>query len=235
MPDLTLDNIISPPDIHTIDIWKIPLDTPSSNTDSLIKVLDAHEIERYENFHQKLKHAYLCSHAACRQILSRYLNVPAKEIQYKKNKYGKPLLNHDTPIQFNLSHSYSLAVIAISSHADLGVDIEYNEKKSAWEKIARRYFHPAEIEYLFKQKKSKQKKTFFQIWTRKESYIKALGTGFSTPFSSFNVIAEKITNELNILVNDKQNWFQQDLGINPNYTAAVVQNTSIEKIRYYSY
>lgn len=227
-------NITSLPDKGIVDIWQVPLTSLPTDKLSLIETLDTDERHRHERFHKKLKQSYLISHVACRQILAQYLNISAKEIQYKKNPYGKPLLDHDTSIRFNMSHSNTLAIVAVSIHNDLGVDLEFSDKKTAWKKIAKRFFHPTEIKHMLKQGEDEQKKTFFQIWTRKEAYIKALGTGFATPFPSFNVIDRQILtidspNETEIT------WHIKDLSINPDYTASVVQNTSIEKIRYYSY
>lgn len=220
---------ITPPDIHTVDIWQVSLDS-SVETSALCTTLDTHELERYQHLHKNHQLSYLISHAACRQILAQYLNLSAAQIKYKKNQHGKPSLDHDTPIRFNISHSQKAAIIAISNHAEIGVDIEFNKKKPSWEKIARRFFNPLEVEHLFKQEKTIQEKIFFQIWTRKEAYIKALGTGFATPFASFNVITDNI-----ITTPDTNKWFQKDLESPLQYTAAVVQNTPIEKIRYYSY
>lgn len=234
MTTLTHLSNLTTPDIHTVDIWQIYIDIPAASIQSLKNTLDTQELERYQRLHKKHQQSFLVSHIACRQILAQYLNLSAKQINYKKNKYGKPQLDHDTTICFNMSHSHNYAIIAISNHADVGVDIEFIKEKPSWEKIARRFFHPNEIAYLLDQDTNKQKTTFFQIWTRKEAYIKALGTGFATPFSSFDVITkdEIIDSDTNP---DTNNWYQKDLKIIPQYTAAIAQNTLIKKIRYYSY
>ena len=225
---------VKPPAINTIDIWQIPLDSHLVDNSKLSTTLDTQELERYQHMHKKHQLSFLVSHIACRQILAHYLGIPAKQIKYKKNKHGKPLLDHDSAIHFNMSHSKTLAIIAVSAHSIVGVDLEFTGKKSSWEKIARRFFNPAEIQYLFEQEIADQKKTFFQIWTRKEAYIKALGTGFATPLASFNVINPNIMTDSGSTP-DKNIWYQKDLDINPQYTATVVQNTPIDKIRYYSY
>lgn len=230
MPQLTPPIITLPPNINAIDIWKVSIDTLPIDITSLIDLLDNLERERYQHLHKNHQLTYLVSHAACRQILAKYLTVPAEQIKYKKNQYGKPLLDHETSIHFNMSHSHYYALIAVSNHSEIGVDIEYIEKKTSWEKIARRFFHDKEIAFLFDSDPSKQKSIFFQIWTRKEAYIKALGTGFSTPFSSFNVTEENITNDTNTII-----WYQKNLELSSQYFAAVTQNTPIEKIRYHSY
>jgi len=231
---INIPNDISPPSTHVIDIWQIALDTPVTDPRSLILTLDNEETERYKKRQSKLQNSYLLSHVACRQILAHYLKLQAAEIKYKNNQHGKPLLNHETPLNFNMSHSHNKAIIAVSSDAMIGVDIEFSDKKTGWEKIAPRYFHAEEINHLFAQPKDQQKQTFFQIWTRKEAFIKAIGTGFATSLNSFSVIDKKINYQTNPSINNEE-WYRQDVEIDSPYIASVVQNTQIEKIRYYSY
>jgi len=222
------------PSSHVIDIWQIDLDRPTTDKRSLLLSLDKEETERYQKRQNKLQSSYLLSHAACRQILAHYLKLTATEITYKKNQHGKPLLDHKTPLNFNMSHSRDKAIVAVTSHSTIGVDIEFSDKNTGWQKIVPRYFHPDEINYLFAQPKDLQKQTFFQIWTRKEAFIKAIGTGFATALASFSVIDEKISDQAAPSSNSN-NWYRQDLEINSPYIASVVQNTQIKKIRYYSY
>ena len=234
MTAINIPNDISSPSPRVIDIWQIALDIPVTDKRSLILTLDKEETERYQKRQNRLQSSYLISHAACRQILAHYLKLTAAEIKYKKNQHGKPLLDHKTSLNFNMSHSRDKAIIAVTSDSIVGVDVEYSDKKNSWEKIVPRYFHPDEINYLLAQPKDRQKQTFFQIWTRKEAFIKAIGTGFATSLTSFSVIEQMIGYPVNSSTTSEY-WYQQDLEINSPYIASVVQNTLIEKIRYYSY
>jgi len=224
----------SPPTLHEIDIWTIPLDTSQNDTESLKNLLDTHELERYVKLHPKHQFHFLVSHAACRDILGRYTNTPAKQITYKKNSHGKPALNHDHPVYFNLSHSHDFAALAISCHSEIGIDVEYLKSKPHWEKIAKRFFTKTEVSYLLDQPKENQESFFFQIWTRKEAYIKAIGTGLSTSLSSFDVTASKTIKPLNS-TKSNASWYLQDLDLSTKYKGTVALNTTIKKIRYYSY
>lgn len=222
-----------PPE-NTIDIWQIDTNNNKNNLSTLTATLDQFELERYQKFHHKFKHRYLLAHFACREILSSYLDLTAKDIVYIKNQHGKPELNHGQSFSFNMSHSHNMAVIAVSKSSKVGVDVEYLDRKPSWEKIAKRFFSKEEVKLLFKQPNNKQETTFFQIWTRKEAFIKALGTGFATPLSTFDT---SITGTINRLDNTDTTdvWHAKDLELTANYLATVVQDTSIEEIRYYSY
>ncbi|MDH5423550.1 MAG: 4'-phosphopantetheinyl transferase superfamily protein [Gammaproteobacteria bacterium] len=234
MTNFTPSSPFSIPDIHTVDIWKIPLNTTSSDISALLSILSAEELERHRQMHERVRMPYLLSHSACRNILSLYLKISPAQIQYKKSTHGKPFLSPANTLRFNMSHSNTLAVIAVSNLSEVGVDIEFSDKNTDWEKVSKRFFSAEEVQYLFKQNKADQKKVFFQLWTRKEAYIKALGTGLATSLSSFNVTAPRITTEPSAL-NSEASWYQKDLKIHSQYAAAVVLNTQINKIRYHSY
>jgi len=228
---------ISPPSLpalNEIDIWTIPLDTNQNSTETLKSLLDTQELERHDKLHPNHQYRYLVSHAACRDILGRYTNTPTKQIIYSKNNHGKPALIHDHPVYFNLSHSHDLAVLAISNHAEIGVDVEHLKSKPQWKKIAKRFFTKTEVSFLLDKPKEEQERFFFQVWTRKEAYIKAIGTGLSTSLSSFDVTASKTIKPLNSTKSD-DNWYLEDLNLSPQYKGTVAQSTTIKKIRYYSY
>lgn len=98
------------------------------------------------------------------------------------NAFGKPELADGRP--FNLSHAGGYAVLA-TGDAPLGVDIE-RLRVVDYPAIANRFFHPDERAFLASQ--PDMQRAFFQIWTCKESYLKATGYGFSVAPASFCVL-----------------------------------------------
>ena len=227
-------SLSSIPEQNTVDIWQVDTQHVYDNVLALTDILDTTEFERYQSLHHKFKQTYLISHAACREILASYSGILAKDIIYKKNEYGKPELDHEQALKFNMSHSHDMAIIAVSKNTEIGVDLEYVNRKSQWNKIARRFFSQPEINYLFSQPESSQKTLFYQIWTNKEAFIKALGTGLATPLSTFDASSEGIVKTLSSF-DTTTTWYTKNLDIAPGYLAAVSQNTQIEKIRYYKY
>ena len=101
------------------------------------------------------------------------------------SEYGKPYLPQLPDFHFSLSHSGAAALCAVSPK-EIGCDIE--EPRRCDEKIARRFFHPAEQEWLFSRPADEQAEAFLRLWTCKESFIKAIGLGLSLPLDSFTVI-----------------------------------------------
>jgi len=116
-----------------------------------------------------------------RHVLCQRLLVENKDIEILKNDAGKPYVKGYI-IYFNISHAGDFVVCAFSQQ-EIGIDIE--QIKEIDLNIARRFFHQQEYEDLQAQKKQNQLDYFYSLWTLKESYIKWLGTGLSTPLDSF--------------------------------------------------
>ena len=90
-------------------------------------------------------------------------------------------------MQFNLSHSQGLGLLAVSGEHRLGVDVEALRESVDYANIARRFFAPAEVEELLALPIEQQPQAFFTCWTRKEAYIKGLGQGLAVPLDRFTV------------------------------------------------
>ena len=101
------------------------------------------------------------------------------------SEYGKPYLPQLPDFHFSLSHSGTMALCAVSDE-EVGCDIELPRGYDP--AIARRFFHPAEQEWLFSHPEAEQSGAFFRLWTCKESFVKALGLGLSLELDSFAVI-----------------------------------------------
>ena len=99
------------------------------------------------------------------------------------SKEGKPFLASATDIYFNLSHSGKYAVCAVSGRP-VGVDVE--EIRSYEEDVARLCFLRKERDWAGREEDLD--KAFYRLWTRKESYMKCLGQGFSLDPLSFSVV-----------------------------------------------
>lgn len=97
---------------------------------------------------------------------------------------GKPEVDG---VCFNLSHSGNI-VVCVVGDSKVGCDVEKIVK--APEKVAERFFHRNEVEYLKACGAEKRDETFFRLWTMKESYIKMTGEGMRRPLDSFEFLLE---------------------------------------------
>lgn len=211
-------------DVH---IWQIALEQTIQKAKESAWVLSDNERQRAECFHfERHRRRFLVSHIALRQILARYTGMEPKHIQYQFTHYGKPHLSKDAQsnIEFNLSHSYERAMVAISKRQPVGVDIEYIRPTDDIASLAKRYFSPKEYQQFTELPKEKMLLGFFNAWTRKESYIKAIGEGLSCSLETFDVsLKPGEPAQLLSIANDPQkasSWTLRDVKAEVGYVAA---------------
>ncbi|MEO1654125.1 MAG: 4'-phosphopantetheinyl transferase superfamily protein [Bacteroidota bacterium] len=153
----------------------------------LKEFLSADEIGRGKKFRfEKDQDHFIVARAALRDLLAGYLNCEPKEITFSYGHNGKPFLK-DEKIEFNVSHADHTALIGFSMDAPLGVDIEQVRSDIEFELVARHFFSPPEVKTLLALDIYAQTQAFFYCWTRKESFIKALGDGLAFPLDQFEV------------------------------------------------
>lgn len=164
--------------------------------------LSEDELERLARIkHDQTRQQYWLARAALRQWLAQILHCMPGDVRFEKNQYGRPFLAYPScqHIDFNISHCDEWVAIAVSytdseqvdnepnSTVSLGVDIESSSRSTEVLSLAERFFHPKESAFIRSLPKCQQEETFFSIWTAKEAYVKALGTGLQTSLDSFVV------------------------------------------------
>lgn len=196
-----------PSEIH---IWRVPLDMPPIQSE----ILSPAERDRADRFFaERDRIRYHNAHTALRQILARYTGLEPQTLQFHTNAYGKPSLVNALPVEFNLSHSNSFALVSIHS-SPVGIDIEHLRADFDVLALAQRYFAPAETALV-----NANPERFFEFWTRKEAFIKAIGMGVSFPLQKFDTCTDRI----NIHPPEPQSdWYARTFHPAPDYIAAVV-------------
>ena len=124
-PTSEVRGTIAPDEAH---LWAWALEPGAADLSADIEILDPQERERMQRFHFAPDRArYAVAHANLRRILGTYLNQPAASLRFRANGFGKPELAHGaawSALHFNLSHSQSIAVLAVANGLPLGVDVE---------------------------------------------------------------------------------------------------------------
>jgi 4'-phosphopantetheinyl transferase len=174
-----------------VHVWRIPLRVAQDIVTDLAPLLSGEEEARAKQIlDEEAGRRFVTSHGALRSILARYLDERPEQIRLVTDARGKPHLTSraDTPtLCFSLSHSGELALCAVTRGRDVGVDIERIRPVSAWREIAARYFSQHEREALCSLSDDRSLDAFFQGWTHKEAYSKALGQGVSQCWTQFSV------------------------------------------------
>lgn len=174
-----------------VHLWLAKLDSHNDQLDEWYRSLAPDECERASRFHfAKDRNRFVARRAILRQILGEYLGAESAAIQFAYDKYGKPSLRGGVRcarLRFNASHANCLALIGVCLGRDLGVDIEHVRPEFVRETIPEQFFAPSEVQILRALPPNQQVVAFFNCWTRKEAYIKAIGKGLSQPLDHFEV------------------------------------------------
>ncbi len=175
-------------DIH---LWRCLFDNAAVESTDYQKLLSAHELQRaarFVNGHDRER--FIFFHGALRTILSAYTHIQPHLLQFCRNSYGKPyILSPEEPskLQFSLTHSKDIALIAVTWDRPIGVDVEYIRPIEDGREIVRNYFSLAERSVLLPLEGEAFNVGFFLCWTQKESFIKATGFGLSRSLDQFTV------------------------------------------------
>jgi len=210
-------------EIHT---WAFPTKASNDVVATFERVLVTEETDRASRFHfRHLYESFVIARGALRFLLGRYLNCSPAELRFIYGWRGKPALASASGIQFNMTHSGNLAVIALTLGREIGVDVEQIRPLSDMQHIADRFFCPEEASEIMSLPQTERDRAFFCCWTRKEAYIKATGDGLSTPLNNFrvtvrpNIPARFVHLEHNS--NAAKAWTLHDIQVAARYAAAL--------------
>jgi 4'-phosphopantetheinyl transferase len=176
-----------------IHVWYIDLHDKRAISSELFEFLSPEERARVDRFHlPRDKDEYVVCKGALRQILGMHLGVRPEEVQFACGSHGKPQLAWPCTgmaLQFNVSHSQGLGLIAVARGMVVGADIERVRPFPVAESTARTHFSAKERGEISRLPDAKRHEGFFSCWTRKEAFVKAQGGGLSIPLNSFCVSA----------------------------------------------
>jgi 4'-phosphopantetheinyl transferase len=133
---------------------------------------------------------FIVARARLRQLLAARLGVRAQAVEFEYGAYGKPALSRrfaDSDLHFNISHCDDVAAYAFSRGHAIGIDVEAVREISDADDIAAHYFSRRENAMYRTLKPCDRPLGFFNCWTRKEAFVKALGDGLSMPLGRFDV------------------------------------------------
>ncbi len=225
-------------DEHQVHIWRANLDLPAAEVVPLATCLSIDEIDRGSKFRfPEHKRRFIVARGILRQLLSNYLNISPKSVKFDYGDRGKPqILQSNTvhPLQFNISHSQEYALFGFTIDSLIGVDIEYLREMPDAAKIAQRFFSPREFDLIKNLAIEEQSKLFLKIWTAKEAYLKAIGTGLSGSLASINIDFEEYSRDaLSFAINGnttaKNNWSIYSCIPAADYVGTIAIETEISK------
>lgn len=162
-----------------VDVWSVDLVFDPSALQFFLRTLSAQELVKLEGFKlQQQANRYLAVRGVLRQILAGYLDVEPADLIFESNAYGKPYLANAS-LFFNISHSGDCLLIAVSDFDSIGVDIELIKSRRNLLGLAKRCFSVDELNFWFDLPEDVRGQMFYQLWVRKEAFVKAVGRGIA--------------------------------------------------------
>ncbi len=174
-----------------LHVWRVSLSVAEAKIGLFRAMLSADEQDRARRFFfERDRSAFVVTRGVLRILLGRYLGWPPDGLRFRHGPEGKPALTERSGgnlLDFNVSHSHGMALLAMARGRAVGVDVEKIRPGVATEDIAARFFAPREVAMLCAVPVPLRVGAFFTCWTRKEAYIKATGKGLSLPLDGFVV------------------------------------------------
>jgi 4'-phosphopantetheinyl transferase len=178
-------------DMKPLYLWcAYPRDfSTTSVVEMSLSMLSEDERARWRSFKfDRHRCVYLATRILVRTALSHYYPLAPAAWQFQLNSHGKPRVEPDCGLYFNLSNSLDLVVCLISKGAEVGVDLESHSRANEIADLAPEVFSPLELVQLEALRGRERLDRALSLWTLKESYIKARGTGLSLPLKEFSFL-----------------------------------------------
>jgi 4'-phosphopantetheinyl transferase len=206
-----------------IHVWLAGLENADICLESCADCLSPAERDRAARFKfARDRKRYLIAHGALRSILAMYLGVDPAAIDFDSGPAGKPKLARSfasDELEFNLSHSGDIALIAVTRGEEIGIDVERIREDYEFKPIAQRFFTANEVATLQDLPVDLQREAFYKCWTSKEALLKAKGTGLSGPLDEVQIV---LTTEAGVRVTFAAGeWSLTELSPIDGYAAAL--------------
>jgi len=175
-----------------VHIWRMPLTATDDEATALELLLSQAELARARAFRfARDRQRFVVAHGRLRCVLAAYTGQGPGQIEFRVEPHGKPELvpaaARARGLRFNMSHSHELALCAVTRARMVGVDVERVQAGVDLMPMARRFFSARELAELRALPAEQRPEGFFNCWTRKEAYVKAVGMGMSLALDQFTV------------------------------------------------
>jgi 4'-phosphopantetheinyl transferase len=217
-----------PSELHpgVVHLWQRRLDASAAEVDAYCRLLSSEEQERALRFRvERPRKEFVLTRGTLRTLLAQYLGITPQEVHFRYAVRGKPALEGESGLCFNVSHTDGLALMAFVMRRTIGIDVENLVRAVYAQRLAERFFSERERQALRPLRGDELQAAFFRCWTRKEAYIKAKGDGLSLALHEFDVsIAEQDRDALlatRLDPTEAARWTVCDVPMGTGYVAAV--------------
>jgi 4'-phosphopantetheinyl transferase len=238
-PSEELFQKLSPGVVH---VWRVPLNDSSLHAAHASLSLSADERIRAQHYRiPDRQKEFIVTRSILRKLLSQYAGVPAANLRLENQAQGKPILTNPPllPVQFNVSHTKGMALLAFTMIHTVGIDVEKIDRVVSVQNIAARFFSPRESARLISLSSENRKQEFFTYWTCKEAYLKMRGTGLSGGLGQCEIVFDPAGSKAEV-------WWRNEsirkvdcslFRVNPGqmYTGAVAVNQPFSDVSFWDW
>ena len=207
-----------------LHVWLAHIPSARPRLSDFVQLLSPEERERAKRFRfDEHRERSQITRGVLRSLLGQYLTCAPQELSFAYNAHGKPEVK-DRGVHFNTSHSGDYAAFAFMRTGPVGVDIEkFRDDITRREQIAEKHFAPGERTQLQALAERDRPRAFFDLWTRKEAFVKARGDGLFSGLNQFEVgLGEPRV--LSVRAGAATEWWMSALPEIEGYSGAVVAN-----------
>jgi 4'-phosphopantetheinyl transferase len=218
---------LPPPAGGEVRVWRADLRPEPGELEAMRALLTPEERDRAARFVFEIHRVrWTMGRGALRSILGHTLGRDPASLSFEPGPHGKPFLPEysSTGPWFNLSHSGDRALLAIAAAGEVGVDIELHDPRRATEDLMEHYFATGERSSIQAMASCERERAFFDCWTRKEAFIKAVGDGLSFPLHEFEVRTAPEDAALLSIRGDREaaaGWTLRDIQLSSDASAAL--------------
>lgn len=197
----TLEHLPLPKDIPAqIEVWQLKLDLQRPIRNSDLVLLSEPERAGALRFYAHADQVRsIATRTMLRKLLAEKIMVRPETLHFVINEYGKPGLQNECEIEFNVSHSGNFALIALSTVGAIGVDIECYDRRIDVKSLSESVFTLTE-----RKNHLETIEEFIQQWVAKESSLKALGVGITCHLQSISILLD--ANRRYRIIHDNPEW-----------------------------
>jgi len=228
--------ILQAGDLH---LWRLKFDDLKDHFKLFQQILSSDELTKAHQYHFTAdQEKYIIGRAATREILSRYLKTTPASIIFSYNNFGKPYLNN-TDLHFNVSHTKSTLLLAITKGHPIGIDIEDCQPKLNFLSVAKTFCNDTEYQKLLSIETAHLNLAFYRCWTRKEAVLKAIGHGLFFPLDALEVtfLPQETAHGKNLSHTDypESSWEIIEIIPEPDCLAAIAVVKKPDQLLFYSF
>ena len=229
-----VDLRIESSDVH---IWQMQHDVFVKEKHKFSALLSDEEYKKAKSFQfEEDKTRYIICHGFLRILLAGYLKIKPDILKFCYGKFGKPYINNvgAENINFNISYSNNLLLVVISCENKVGIDVEYMREINEMDQIVEAFFTDNEKMFFREVPEDEKISIFFRLWTRKEAFLKGLGTGILKPLDEIEVVSSgktKFVLGLGTEIIKIGSWYIKDLKVKKGYSAALALECDPDSIQ----